>query len=113
MGERWAADMVEALRSASKSSSGLMFAEVKSVAPLTILAHDQVISKGLYINPALLVWAEGGGSRIPPELAGLAPHPYSFLTEFHMKYVLKAGDMVVVLQVGAGFYIMEKVVKVA
>ena len=50
MGERWAADMVEALRSASKSSSGLMFAEVKSVAPLTILAHDQVISKGLYID---------------------------------------------------------------
>lgn len=110
MGERWAADMVEALRSVNKSGSGLMFAEIKSVAPLSILAHDQVISKGLYINPALLVWAEGGG--IPTELAGLAPHPYSFLTEFHTKYVLKAGDMVVVLQVGAGFYILEKVVKV-
>ena len=81
--------------------------------PADYSAHDQVISKGLYINPALLVWAEAGASRIPPELAGLAPHPYSFLTEFHMKYVLKAGDMVVVLQVGAGFYIMEKVVKVA
>lgn len=112
MGEQWAADMVEALRSASKSSSGLMFAEVKSVAPLTILAHDQVISKGLYINPALLTWAENGASRIPPELAGLSPHPYQFLTEFHMKYVLKVGDIVVALQVGAGFYILEKVVKV-
>lgn len=112
MGERWAADMVDALRSVGKSNSGLMFAEVKSVAPLTILAHDQVISKGLYINPALLVWAEGEGSSIPPELAGLAPHPYSFLTEFHMKYVLKVGDMVAAFQVGAGFYILEKVVKV-
>ena len=112
MSERWAVEMVEALRSGGKDS-GLMFAEVKSVAPLTILAHDQVISKGLYINPALLVWAEGGGSRIPLELAGLDPHPYSFLTEFHTKYVLKEGDMVVVLQVGAGFYILGEVVKVA
>ena len=51
MSERWAVEMVEALRSGGKDS-GLMFAEVKSVAPLTILTHDQVISKGLYINPA-------------------------------------------------------------
>lgn len=29
-----------------------------------------------------------------------------------MKYVLKVGDIVVALQVGAGFYILEKVVKV-
>lgn len=111
MGGRWAVEMAEALRSGIKGS-GLMFAEVKSVAPLTILAHDQIISKELYINPALLVWADGGGNRIPPELAGLAPHPYQFLTEFHMKYVLKVGDMVVVLQVGASFYILEKAVKV-
>lgn len=111
MGERWAVEMVEALRSGGKDN-GLMFAEVKSVDPLTILTHDQIISKGLYINPALLVWAEGGGSGIPPELAGLATHPYQFLTEFHMKYVLKEGDMVVVLQAGTGFYILEKVVKV-
>lgn len=111
MSERWAADMVEALRSGGKGS-GLMFAEIKSVAPLTILAHDQVISKELYINPALLVWAEDGGSRIAPELAGLAPHPYQFLTEFHTKYVLKAGDVVAAVQVGTGFYILEKVVKV-
>lgn len=111
MGDRWAVEMVEALRSGSKDS-GLMFAEIKSVAPLTILAHDQIISKGLYINPALLVWAEGGGGAIPTELAGLAPHPYSFLTEFHLKYVLKEGDMVAALQVGAGFYILAKVVKV-
>ena len=73
---------------------------------------DRHFVPGLYINPALLVWAEGGSSRIPPELAGLAPHPYSFLSEFHTKYMLKAGDMVVVLQAGAGFYILEKVVKV-
>lgn len=111
MSERWAVEMAEALRSGDKGG-GLMFAEVKSVAPLSILIHDQVIRKGLYINPALLVWAAGGGSAIPPELAGLAPHPYSFLTEFHMKYVLKAGDTVAVMQVGAGFYILEKVVKV-
>ncbi len=30
-----------------------------------------------------------------------------------MKYVLKVGDMVVALQVGAGFYILDKVVKAA
>lgn len=113
MSDRWAAEMVEALCSRGKGNgSGWMLAEVKSVAPLTILAHDQIISKGLYINPALLVWAEGGGSRIPPELAGLTPHPYQFLTEFHQKYVLKVGDMVVALQIGTGFYILERVVEV-
>ena len=72
MSERWAVEMVEALRSGGKDS-GLMFAEVKSVAPLTILAHDQVISKGLYINPALLVWAEGGVAASPRNLPGWLP----------------------------------------
>lgn len=87
MGDRWAVEMVDALRSGG-GGRGWMFAQIKSVAPLTILAYDQVISRGLYINPDLLVWTGGGG------------------------YVLKAGDTVVVLQVGAEFYILERVVKV-
>ena len=69
MGDRWAVEMVEALRSGG-GNSGWMFAEVKSVAPLTILAHDQAISKGLYINPALLYGIRAGATPSPLTLQG-------------------------------------------
>lgn len=111
MSGRWAVEMAEALRIGDKAG-GPMFAQVRSTAPLTILAHDQTISKNLYISPALLTWADGGGGRITEDLKELAPHSYQFLSEFHQQYVLKEGDTVIAFQVGAAFYIMGKVVKV-
>ena len=81
MSERWAVEMVEALRGSVKSGDnggdGLMFAKIKTERPITLLAHDQEISKQLYINPAL------------------SP---------------KVGDEVLVLKVGGAFYILLKVV---
>lgn len=113
MAEHWAAELVGAMRGlvGSKSSNqGLLFATVNTANPLTIRIHDQVINQNLYVNPAVVTWAGSEAGAISAELAGLAPHPYQFLTEFHTKYVLKAGDLVIALQVGYSFYILAKVV---
>ncbi len=81
MSERWAVEMVEALRGTSKGANsggdGLMFAKIKTERPITLLAHDQEISKHLHIN------------------AALSP---------------RAGDEVLVLKAGDAFYILLKVV---
>lgn len=81
MAERWAADMVEALRGPSKGANnggdGLMFARIRTTQPITLLAHNQPISKHLYINPSL------------------SP---------------RAGEEVLVLKSGDAFYILLKVV---
>ncbi len=81
MSERWAVEMVEALRGAGRDADsggdGLMFAKIKTERPITLLAHDQVISKHLHINSAL------------------SP---------------KVGDEVLMLKVGNAFYILLKVV---
>lgn len=118
MSERWAVDMVEALRGLGGSGGsgsggndgGLMFAKVNTAKPLTLLAYDQVISKGLYLNPALLVDADDQVDRIKQEFQGLSSAPFPFLQEFHQKFVLKKDDEVVVLKVGAAFYILAKAV---
>lgn len=109
----WAVDMVEALRGLAGSGgndSRLMFAKVNTAKPLTLLAHDQVISRGLYINPALLVDADDQTDRVKQEFQGLVSAPFPFLQEFHQKFVLKKDDEVIVLKVGAAFYIMAKAV---
>lgn len=57
MSERWAVEMAEALRGEQSAAAGLMFAKINTAQPVTLLAHDQVISKGLFMNPALTVQA--------------------------------------------------------
>ena len=55
MSAGWAVEMVDALRSQGKSEgqAGLMFAQVNTEQPITLLANDQVISKNLHINASL------------------------------------------------------------
>lgn len=113
MADRWAADLVEALRgTGSGSESRWIFAKIKTANPLTILTHDQTISRNLYINPALTVRASNGGNLIAPEFEGLPSSPFPFLKEFHQKFVIQPGDMVLVLQAGVSFYIAGKVAAV-
>ena len=55
MSERWAVQIVDALRGAADGTaqSGLMFAKVNTAQPITLKANDQVISKNLHINASL------------------------------------------------------------
>lgn len=113
MSDRWVVEMVEALRGTEGGSeSRWIFAKIKTANPLTIFTHDQIISKNLYINPALTVKASDSTDLIAQEFAGLTSRPFPFLKEFHQKFIIKKGDMVLVLQVGTSFYIAEKVVPV-
>lgn len=109
MADRWAVELAEALRGKSGSGGGLMFATVKTAKPLTLLAHDQTIKKGLYVNPALTLLADDETDRIAAEFEGLTSNPFPFLKEFHQKFVIRKDDLVSVLQVGDLFYVLEKV----
>ncbi len=113
MPDRWAVELVEALRGTeSGSESRWIFAKIKTANPLTILTHDQIISKNLYINPALTVKASDSADLMTQEFEGLISRPFPFLKEFHQKFIIKQGDMVLVLQAGASFYIAGKVASV-
>lgn len=61
MPDRWALELAEALRGdirdADSGGDGLMFANIKTELPITLLAHDQEITKHLYINASLAVRA--------------------------------------------------------
>lgn len=61
MPDRWAVELAEALREdargAGSSGDGLMFAKIKTELPIALLAHDQEITKHLYINASLAVRA--------------------------------------------------------
>lgn len=59
MSERWAVELVEAMRGKAESEgqTGLMFAKVNTEQPITLLAHDQVVSKNLHINESLTLRA--------------------------------------------------------
>lgn len=87
-------------------------ARVTSVAPLSIQMQNLSISKNLFINPALLLEASDSGTDIekPFEEPFEPAAVYGFLKEFHKKYVLKKGDMVVVHMTGSSFYISGKAV---
>lgn len=115
MTDRWASDMVEAIRgkkdSASSFGSGLMFATVNTAKPLTLKMHNQVISQGIFINPALLVDADDAVDKIEQDFVG-APAPtklFDFLKQYHKQCVIKKGDELIVLQSGVSFYVLAKV----
>lgn len=117
MSDRWAVDMVEAIRGKKEggdSSGGLMFGTVNTAKPLTIQMHNQIISKNLYINPALLVDADDALDKIEQDFIG-APNPaalFAFLKSFHKQCVIHKKDEVIVMQSGVSFYIIAKVVAV-
>lgn len=86
-------------------------ARVTSVAPLSLQMQDLTISGNLFLNPALLLEASDSGTDIEkPFEEPFEPAAYEFLKEFHKKYVLKKGDMVVVHMTGSSFYISGKAV---
>lgn len=109
MADRWAVELAEALRSKGGSGGGLMFATVKTAKPLVLLNHDQSIKQGLYINPALILLADDETDLIAVEFEGLTSSPFPFLKEFHERFVVRKDDLVLVLQVGDLFYVLEKV----
>lgn len=112
-------EMVEAIRKgtgksySSEGVDGTYMAVVMSVKPLTIKMHNISITKNLFINSALLLDASDSGEDIKkPFITPFEPQDaYEFLKEFHEKYVLKKGDMVVVHITGSSFYIAGKAVK--
>lgn len=98
--------------SVQASVEGVFLADVVSVKPLSIKLQGQTIASGIYINPALTLEASDSGEDIlkPFETPFEPAAAYEFLKEFHEKYVIKKGDIVVVAMVGSGFYIAGKAV---
>lgn len=111
-------EMVEAIRKgvsgkASGGVDGTYMATVLSVEPLTIKMHNISITRNIYLNPALMLEASNGGDKMKKVFQNPFEtlEAYGFLKEFHEKFVLKEGDMVVVHMSGSAFYIAGKAVK--
>lgn len=53
MSKRWAVEIAEAIKAAGNGSSGegLMLMKINSVQPVTLISHDQELSRHIYINP--------------------------------------------------------------
>ena len=113
-------NMVEAIRKGNSVGAipggvdHICMATVSSVEPLSIQMHNLTISKNLFINPALTVEASGSGEKINQifQTSFATPEAYNFLKEFHLNYVLKAGDTVIVCVMGNAFYIVGKAVRI-
>lgn len=112
-------EMVEAIRNGAsgKSTRGVdstCMATVLSVEPLTIKMHNTPITENIYLNPALMVEASNSETKMKKVFQNPfeTPEAYRFLKEFHEKFVLKAGDTVVVHMTGSSFYIAGKAVEV-
>lgn len=99
-------------QSVQASVEGTFLADVVSANPLSFRMQGQVISSGIYVNPALTLKASDSGSDIqkPFETPFEPAAAYEFLKEFHQKYVIQKGDTVVVMITGSGFYIAGKAV---
>ena len=94
--------------SVQASVDGTFLAKVVSVSPLAISMQNNTISSGLYINPALLL--EASDIKKPFQTPFEPADTYEFLKSFHEKYVLRAGDYVIVQMAGSSFYIAGKAV---
>lgn len=119
MSDKWAVDIVEAMKKNSEPKHNgvqniVMIGNVVSASPLKIEINGQCIAKHLLINPALLLIADDSTDKIDEAFKD-NPNPskwFDFLKEFHQKYALKKGDEIVVMQSGISFYILSKVVAV-
>lgn len=113
-------EMVETIRNGKNGNSALggvdsiYLADVVSVEPLAIKLHDTLITKNLYINPALLLEASDDEGKIKEifRIPFETREAYEFLKQFHEKFVLKKGDTVVVCMTGSSFYIAGKAVSI-
>lgn len=118
MNDRWAVNIVEALRPAdggkANSGMGVLEAIVNTARPLTLKINEQIISKNIYIPPSLLVLADDSVDKIREAFAGVSEPQmlFDFLQEFHQKSVVKKNDTVLVIQAGLSFYVLQKVVVV-
>ena len=119
MSDKWAVDIVEAMkRNSTPNQNGitsmLMIGKVITANPLVIEINGQSISKHLYANSDLLLFADDNIDKIEEAFENNPSTGkwFDFLKEFHQKYVLKKGDEIVVMQSGIAFYILSKVVAV-
>lgn len=115
MPERWAVNLAEALRQNGNGDAAAWeprLGRIGSANPLSLLIGGKTITRSLYVNPAFILDASDGIDKIEQNFQG-APEPdalFEFLKIFHQQFVLRRNDEVIVLQSGASFYILQKVV---
>lgn len=115
MPDRWAVELAENMRGhngAQEPATKIMLAHISSAKPLTLSVNGKLITRNLYVNPASALEADDAVDRMSLIFQG-APAPavlFDFLKEHHQKCVLHKGDLVIAMQLGTSFYILQKVV---
>lgn len=116
MSDRWAVDIVEALKKKEveqeRSRNLLFFGKIKTAKPLVLEIYNQEVTKNIYVNPALILEADDNIDKI--DLA-FKDNPssgkwFELLDQFHKAFIIKKGDEVIVMQSGDSFYVVSKAV---
>lgn len=120
MSDRWAADIIEAIRgkndggNGGASVEGFTFATVSSVDPLSIMISGQVIKKHLHINALLL---RHSVSNVSGSLSASVNCPSGSISsisvsdgKLSLTPDLKAGDSILVMKYGVAYYVIAKMV---
>lgn len=109
----WATELAAAMmggQSDGAPETKLYMAQVAGTSPITIQVNGQPISQHLHVNPALTYRAGLTDGQLDElfHYDGITPPGWlTFLKEYHKQSVVRAGDQVVVLQVGIDFYVLE------
>lgn len=116
MPERWAVTLAENMRGRNhlqgEQTIKTMLAYISSAKPLTLLVNGKLVTRNLYVNPAMMLEADDVVDRMNLIFQSTPAPPalFEFLKSFHQKCMLHKGDMVIALQLGTSFYICQKVV---
>lgn len=109
----WAVDFASALKNLGRSGgpeTRVILATVSSIDPVSIRAFDQTIKQRVFVNPAYTLKAsDPTGDLFQYDGIGTPPGWFLYLKQYHQQAMLRPGDEVVVLQVDADFYVLEKV----
>lgn len=97
-----------------QSEDHILVGKIHSISPLQLNMYDQIIKKHIYLNDAYTCTSDSEISNSltwgkDDDKANYAMFP--FLQNVLKKQLLHKGDMVIVLQSGISFYILERVVK--
>lgn len=107
-------ELVQKIRG-NGTEQNLLIAKVNTLTPFTLKMYDLVINKHIYINSSFL---KSSSNEVDNNIVWDRNQEYipntmlSFSKRMIKADLLKVGDMVVVLQDGLSFYVLERVVKV-
>lgn len=113
--DRKIVELIEALKG-KDSGQNMLIAKVVGIDPIALKLYDLTVTKHIYVNQSFL---KATASQIDNNITWDNDQDYvpstmlNYTRKLFKADLLSVGDMVVVLQDGVSFYVLERVRKVA